>query len=133
MTTASVLNLINWNDITNDPLTKGVVENIKNCQTFEGGLGPEPYCEAHGGYSYCGIATLVLLNKLNYIDVNSFLRWLVNRQMTQEGGFNGRGELEKEHLFMRYKCSFSLYKKLCSFIKNLIINIKCDNIVLKTR
>ena len=90
MTTASVLNLINWNDISNDPLTKGVVENIKNCQTFEGGLGPEPYCEAHGGYSYCGIATLVLLNKLYEIDVNSFLRWLVSRQMTHEGGFNGR-------------------------------------------
>ena len=90
MTTASVLNLINWNDLTNDPLTKGVVENIKNCQTFEGGLGPEPYCEAHGGYSYCGIATLVLLNKLYEIDVNSFVRWLVSRQMIKEGGFNGR-------------------------------------------
>ena len=90
MTTACVLNLINWNDLTNDPLTKGVVENIKNCQTFEGGLGPEPYCEAHGGYSYCGIATLVLLNKLYEIDVSSFLRWLVSRQMIKEGGFNGR-------------------------------------------
>ena len=90
ITSASVLNLINWNDISNDPLTKGVVENIKNCQTFEGGLGPEPYCEAHGGYSYCGIATLVLLNKLYEIDVNNFIRWLVSRQMTIEGGFNGR-------------------------------------------
>ena len=90
MTTASVLNLINWDDLSNDPLTKGVVENIKNCQTFEGGLGPEPYCEAHGGYSYCGIATLVLLNKLHEIDVNAFIRWLVSRQMTKEGGFNGR-------------------------------------------
>ena len=90
MITASVLNLINWKDISNDPLTKGVVENIKNCQTFEGGLGPEPYCEAHGGYSYCGIATLVLLNKLYEIDVNSFIRWLVSRQMIKEGGFNGR-------------------------------------------
>ena len=90
MVTASVLNLINWDDLDNDPLTKGIVQNIKNCQTFEGGLGPEPYCEAHGGYSYCGIATLVLLKKLNEIDLNSFLRWLVNRQMTKEGGFNGR-------------------------------------------
>ena len=90
ITSASVLNLINWNDISNDPLTKGVIENIKNCQTFEGGLGPEPYCEAHGGYSYCGISTLVLLNKLYEIDVNAFIRWLVSRQMTKEGGFNGR-------------------------------------------
>ena len=90
ITLASVLNLINWNDIKNDPLTKGVVENIKNCQTFEGGLGPEPYNEAHGGYTYCGVATLVLLGQLNEIDVDSLLRWLVNRQMTKEGGFNGR-------------------------------------------
>ena len=90
MVIASTLNLINWDDLDNDPLTKGVVENIKNCQTFEGGLGPEPFCEAHGGYSYCGIATLVLLKKLNEIDTNSFLRWLVNRQMIKEGGFNGR-------------------------------------------
>ena len=88
--TASVLNLINWENIDGDPLTKGIVDNIKNCQTFEGGLGPEPYCEAHGGYSYCGIATLVLLKRLNAIDIESFLRWLVNRQMTKEGGFNGR-------------------------------------------
>ena len=90
MVVASVLNLINYDDLENNPITKGVVNNIKNCQTFEGGLGPEPYCEAHGGYSYCGIATLVLLKKLNEIDTNSFVRWLVNRQMTKEGGFNGR-------------------------------------------
>ena len=36
------------------------------------------------------MATLALLKKLNEIDVNSFLRWLVSRQMTKEGGFNGR-------------------------------------------
>ena len=27
---------------------------------------------------------------MNEIDVNALLRWLVNRQMTKEGGFNGR-------------------------------------------
>ena len=90
ITVASILNLVNFDDIDNDPLTKGVVEYIKNCQTFEGGLGPEPFCEAHGGYTYCGIATLVLLKKLNKIDVNSLLRWLVNKQMIKEGGFSGR-------------------------------------------
>ena len=90
MVIASTLNLINYDDLDNDLITKGVVNNIKNCQTFEGGLGPEPYCEAHGGYSYCGIATLVMLNKLDEIDTDSFLRWLVNRQMIKEGGFNGR-------------------------------------------
>ena len=90
ITVASLLNLINWDNLDNDPITKGVAEYIKSCQTFEGGLGPEPFCEAHGGYSYCGIATLILLKKLNVIDVNSLLRWLVSRQMIKEGGFNGR-------------------------------------------
>lgn len=84
LTIASILNILD------DELTQGVVDNIKKCQTFEGGFAPEPFCEAHGGYSYCAIASLVLLNKLHEIDVKSFVRWLVNRQMTVEGGFNGR-------------------------------------------
>ena len=77
-------------DIVDEDLTKGIVDNIKNCQTFEGGFAPEPFCEAHGGYSFCAIATLLMLDKLHEIDLKSFLRWLVNRQCTVEGGFNGR-------------------------------------------
>lgn len=81
---ADILNIID------DDLVEGVVENVKMCQTVEGGLGPEPFCEAHGGYTFCGIASLILLNKLDVIDVNKLLYWLTNRQMTREGGFSGR-------------------------------------------
>jgi protein farnesyltransferase subunit beta len=84
LTVAYILNILD------EELIEGVVDNIKLCQTFEGGLGPEPFCEAHGGYSYCGIATLALLNKLDAIDVERFILWLVNRQMKVEGGFQGR-------------------------------------------
>lgn len=84
LTVAYILNIMD------NELTQGVVDNIKKCQSFEGGLGPEPFCEAHGGYSFCGIATLVLMNKLEEIDMNRFLLWLVNKQMTIEGGFQGR-------------------------------------------
>ena len=42
------------------------------------------------GYSYCGIASLILLNKLNEIDIKSFILWLKLRQKIKEGGFNGR-------------------------------------------
>jgi protein farnesyltransferase subunit beta len=77
-------------DIMDEELTNGIAENIAKCQTFEGGLGPEPFAEAHGGYNFCGIASLILLNKLNCIDLNKQIKWLVNRQMTIEGGFNGR-------------------------------------------
>ncbi|MCQ2817197.1 MAG: protein farnesyltransferase subunit beta [archaeon] len=90
---ASMLNLLDNdenNPLNDGEITKGVAEHIKKCQTYEGGFGPEPFCEGHGGYSYCAIATLVLLKRLNIIDINSFLRWLTNRQMNKEGGFNGR-------------------------------------------
>lgn len=84
LTVAHVLNILDAD------LQIGVVENIRLCQTFEGGLGPEPLCEAHGGYSFCGIAILVMLNKLDSIDVQRFIQWLVNKQMSKEGGFQGR-------------------------------------------
>ena len=77
-------------NILDDNLVNGIVENIQACQTFEGGLGPDPYSEAHGGYNFCGIATLVLLGKLHEINVDKMIRWLVNKQMTIEGGFQGR-------------------------------------------
>lgn len=77
-------------NIMDEDLTKGIAENISKCQTFEGGLGPEPFAEAHGGYNFCGIASLILLNKLDSINMNKQIKWLVNRQMTIEGGFNGR-------------------------------------------
>jgi protein farnesyltransferase subunit beta len=60
---------------------EGVVNYIKQFQTFEDGLGPEPQCEAHGGYSFFGIATLVLLGNLEEVDTKSFLWWLVNKQI----------------------------------------------------
>lgn len=46
--------------------------------------------EAHGGYTFCGLASLFLLNRVRLCDVKSLLRWLVNRQMKYEGGFQGR-------------------------------------------
>lgn len=81
---AYVLNLID------DQFLEGIVGNISACQTFEGGLGPEPFSEAHGGYNFCGMAVLILLNSLDSIDIERELRWLVNRQMKVEGGFQGR-------------------------------------------
>ncbi|KAI4469004.1 geranylgeranyl transferase type beta subunit [Holotrichia oblita] len=60
------------------------------CQTYEGGFSGCPGMEAHGGYTFCGLASLFLLNRIRLCDVKSLLRWLVNRQMKYEGGFQGR-------------------------------------------
>ena len=68
---------------------------IKSCQTYEGGMGGEPFSEAHGGYTFCAVAALKLLGSLNNtnddsFDVSALLGWLGRRQLSYEGGFSGR-------------------------------------------
>eukprot|EP00755_Sulcionema_specki_P021910 Sspe_Gene.13705::Locus_4700_Transcript_2_2_Confidence_0.667_Length_8293::g.13705::m.13705/K05954/FNTB; protein farnesyltransferase subunit beta len=67
----------------------GMAEYIGSCQTYEGGLGCKPYEEAHGGYTYCGLAALALLRSTHVISIPRLKRWLALRQ-TPQGGFNGR-------------------------------------------
>ena len=67
-----------------------VVSYLVRCQTYEGGIGGEPYVEAHGGYTFCGVAALKLIHRLHKLDVDSLLGWLSRRQMPYEGGFSGR-------------------------------------------
>lgn len=67
------------------------IETIHNpTQTYEGGLGGAPGNEAHGGYTYCGVAALALLDALPALNLPALARWLAQRQGTVEGGFNGR-------------------------------------------
>uniref|UniRef100_A0AAQ5XBJ3 Protein farnesyltransferase subunit beta n=1 Tax=Amphiprion ocellaris TaxID=80972 RepID=A0AAQ5XBJ3_AMPOC len=60
------------------------------CQNWEGGLSGVPGLEAHGGYTFCGTAALVILGKEHMLDLKALLRWVVSRQMRFEGGFQGR-------------------------------------------
>uniref|UniRef100_A0A915EPE8 Protein farnesyltransferase subunit beta n=1 Tax=Ditylenchus dipsaci TaxID=166011 RepID=A0A915EPE8_9BILA len=76
--------------ISDDLLFENTPSWIMRCQTYEGGFGGEPNCEAHGGYTCCAIAGLALLRKSHLVNTEGALRWLVNRQMQYEGGFNGR-------------------------------------------
>ncbi len=50
-------------------------------QTYEGGLGGEPGNEAHGGYTYCGLAALVLADRVDVLNLPSLLHWAVHRQV----------------------------------------------------
>lgn len=63
---------------------------VLRCQTYEGGFGATPDNEAHGGYSFCGLASLKLLGKERICNMDSLTYWLVNKQMKFEGGFQGR-------------------------------------------
>lgn len=63
---------------------------VASCQTWEGGFGGEPAAEAHGGYAFCATAALQLLRAFDAVDVDALTAWLTRRQMSYEGGFNGR-------------------------------------------
>ncbi|XP_047496628.1 protein farnesyltransferase subunit beta-like [Penaeus chinensis] len=63
---------------------------IMRCQTYEGGFSGTPGMEAHGGYTFCGLAALTLLHAHHLCDTPALLRWATNRQMRFEGGFQGR-------------------------------------------
>jgi protein farnesyltransferase subunit beta len=70
---------------------QSVIDFVVSCQSqYEGGIGGEPYAEAHGGYTFCGVAALHVMNSLPKLDVSLLLGWLARRQMSYEGGFSGR-------------------------------------------
>ncbi|KAJ3670811.1 hypothetical protein LUZ60_008237 [Juncus effusus] len=80
---ASVLNILDAN------LARGVGDFIASCQTYEGGIGGEPHSEAHGGYTFCGLAAMILIDEVEKIDVPGLVGWVASRQGI-ECGFQGR-------------------------------------------
>lgn len=60
-------------DIASVGLFAGTAEWVKSCQTYEGGFSGYPGMEAHGGYTFCGVAALVLLQKLHLCDSENLL------------------------------------------------------------
>lgn len=66
-----------------------MAEVILASQTHEGGISNVIGGEAHGGFTFCGVAALALLDRLQDLDVSRLMEWLSQRQV-QFGGFNGR-------------------------------------------
>lgn len=84
---ASIAKMTN---VYTESLFDKTAEWIVSCQSYEGGFAGYPGMEAHGGYTFCGVAALALLNRTVLCDTSSLLRWVANRQMRLEGGFQGR-------------------------------------------
>ncbi|KAL0230110.1 hypothetical protein PCE1_003672 [Barthelona sp. PCE] len=62
-------------------------------QRHDGGFAPEIDCEAHAGYTYCAIALSGLLGRLGHpvtFNKKAAKRWIMRRQCSLCGGFNGR-------------------------------------------
>ena len=111
-------------DILTPELVEGTAEFIASCQTYEGGFASAshpsyslsdssllssprpPLGEAHGGYTFCALASWVLLQpyltsvspqttspmSMPGINLKNLLRWLTQMQGTEIelGGFKGR-------------------------------------------
>lgn len=71
-------------------LFQNTADWLVRCQTYEGGFGGLPGLEAHGGYTFCGFAALILLGQEHRANISLLLKWVANRQMRLEGGFQGR-------------------------------------------
>ena len=50
-------------------------------QTYDGGLGVEPGNEAHGGYTFCGLAALMLVRQAHQLDLPRLIHWAVHMQV----------------------------------------------------
>ncbi|TMW57612.1 hypothetical protein Poli38472_003537 [Pythium oligandrum] len=89
--TYCVISIASLYGILTEELTAGVVDFVVSCQTYEGGFAGEPFNEAHGGYAFCAVSILWILNSMDKIkDLDAFVHWLTNRQMPFEGGYQGR-------------------------------------------
>jgi len=73
------------------------VEYIQKSITYEGGIAQGPYLEAHGGSTYCAVASLYLMDRLedglSSCQRSQLVRWLVNRQRQ---GLNGRPDKDDD-------------------------------------
>lgn len=65
--------LANFSKEDEEELFENTVEWITSCQTYEGGIGGAPDLEAHGGYTFCGIAALTLLGSTGNLNLKSLL------------------------------------------------------------
>jgi hypothetical protein len=55
-------------------------------QTYEGGLGGEPGNEAHGGYTFCGLAALMIAGCPHALDLQRLLLLLLLLLLSSERG-----------------------------------------------
>ena len=83
---------------------------LAKCQRYDGGFGECPHAEGHGGTTYCAVASLAMMRRLDVIDVPALVHWVVHRQGQ---GFNGRpNKLEDTCYSYWLGCTMALVQSL---------------------
>ncbi|XP_038718635.1 protein farnesyltransferase subunit beta-like isoform X2 [Tripterygium wilfordii] len=117
-TAVSVASLLN---ILDDELIQNLGNYILSCQTYEGGISGEPGSEAHGGYTFCGLAAMILINEVHCLDLSRLIDWVVFRQGV-EGGFQGRTNKLVDGCYSFWQGGvFALLRKYCSIGNNHLV------------
>jgi geranylgeranyl transferase type-1 subunit beta len=76
--------LNDWSGVDRDRATQFILRS----ESYESALGQGPGQESHGGSTYCGVAALWLMDRLDeYPDRERLVRWCCERQIA---GFQGR-------------------------------------------
>lgn len=104
---------------------------VTNSFTYEGAFGMSADAEAHGGSSFCAIASLVLMNKLESSltskNIRELIRWLSFRQAT---GFQGRANKPVDCCYSFWVgASLKLLHvfQLAQFHSNVQFTLSCQN------
>ncbi|EDO17818.1 hypothetical protein Kpol_1043p8 [Vanderwaltozyma polyspora DSM 70294] len=85
LSVASMLNILT------DELVENTLQYLINCQNYEGGFGGCPFeDEAHGGYTFCAVASLAIMGALDKINIPKLIDWCATKQYNEEKGFCGR-------------------------------------------
>uniref|UniRef100_A0AC35U775 Protein geranylgeranyltransferase type I n=1 Tax=Rhabditophanes sp. KR3021 TaxID=114890 RepID=A0AC35U775_9BILA len=75
---------------------------IMSCYSFQGGFAQQPNNEAHGGSTYCAVASLILMGKLDDtamcpgLNKQRLITWAL---MLQKEGFSGRANKEEDSCY----------------------------------
>ena len=56
------------------------VQYILSCQTFDHGFAMHPFGEAHCGVTYCAVAALALMGRLDAINKDEVIEFIVGKQ-----------------------------------------------------
>lgn len=85
--------LNDWSGMDKDKCAKF----IKKSLSYEGAFAQCPGAEAHGGSTYCALASLKLMSKLDDTlssqEIDRLIRWCINRL---DGGFSGRPNKDQD-------------------------------------
>lgn len=90
----AVSSLLNdWSGLDRDKCAGFIKESL----SYEGSFGQCPGAEAHGGSTYCALASLKMMSKLddtlNSYEIDKLARWCINRL---DNGFSGRPNKDQD-------------------------------------